>query len=106
MKEISKTELEEKSSYLLFIYTPFCGTCHVARAFLQQIESTLKKDIFYELNASFHSDFMQTYKVESVPCLFIKKDGEVVEKVYAFHSIQNIYHYLLEHARYLFEEEH
>lgn len=101
MKEINAEVLNE-DSYLLFIYTPFCGTCHVARMFLEQIEKTLRQDIFYEMNASYYPEFMQQYKVESVPCLLIKKAGVVVEKVYAFHSIQNIYHYLIEHARYLF----
>ncbi len=35
---------------------------------------------FYEMNASLYPDFMQTNKVESVPCLFIKKEGIVKEK--------------------------
>jgi len=102
--EATAEQLAKKQSYLLYIYTPFCGTCHVARQFLEHIEDTLQQDIFYEMNAMYEADFMQHYKVESVPCLFIVRDGQVKEKVYTFYSIQNIYNYLLQYAPELFAE--
>lgn len=104
MIEATAEQLAKKQSYLLYIYTPFCGTCHVARQFLEHIEDTLQQDIFYEMNAMYEADFMQHYKVESVPCLFIVRDGQVKEKVYTFYSIQNIYNYLLQYAPELFAE--
>ena len=104
MIETTAKELKDKQSYLLYIYTPFCGTCHVARQFLEIIEDTLRQDVFYEMNAMYEEQFMQENKVESVPCLFIYRNGEIKEKVYTFYSIQNIYSYLLEYAPELFEE--
>ncbi|WP_033445588.1 thioredoxin domain-containing protein [Ornithinibacillus scapharcae] len=88
--------------YLLYIYTPFCGTCQVARTMLEKIESVHQKDIFYKMNASLYPEFMHEHKVESVPCLIIKKDNEMKEKIYAFRSIPNIYRYLLEYQPELF----
>lgn len=105
LQEITAELLEEKNDYLLFIHTPFCGTCHVARSFLEKIEKTHQQDIFYEMNASLHPDFMQKYKVESVPCLFIMKENEVKEKVYTFYSISNIYHYVWTYVPGLFKQE-
>lgn len=104
MIDVSAEELATKETYLLYIHTPFCGTCHVARAFLEQIEQTLQEEIFYEMNAAYEPQFMQEYKVKSVPCLFIKRNGEIKEKVYTFYSIQNIYNYLLQYAPELFAE--
>lgn len=104
MIEINAEQLTNKDSYLLYIYSPFCGTCHVARQFLETIENTLRQQIFYEMNAMYEEDFMQQFKVRSVPCLFIYKDGEVKEQIYTFYSIQNIYSYLLEYAPELFSE--
>src|SRR5699024_3111358 len=75
----------------------FCGTCHVARGFLQKIENTHQEEIFYEMNASLHPTLLQSYQIESVPCLLIIKDGEVKEKIYTFYSIGNIYQYLYEY---------
>lgn len=96
MKVISKEQLSDET-YLLYIHTPFCGTCHIARQMLEQIESVLNKQLFYELNASLHPQFMEDLKVKSVPCLLIKKNNEIKEKIYTFHSISNIIYYITKH---------
>src|SRR5690625_7851858 len=94
VREITNKQLEKIDDYLLFIHTPFCGTCHVARSFLDKIEQTHKQEIFFEMNASLYPEFMQKYKIQSVPCLLIKSDNEIKEKIYTFYSIPNIYQYL------------
>ncbi|RDW18681.1 thioredoxin [Oceanobacillus arenosus] len=102
MQEVTTKQLVQEN-YLLYIYTPFCGTCSVARSMLEKIESIHKQDIFYEMNASLHPEFMQELKIESVPCLLIKEGNEIKEKVYAFQSIANIYSLLLEYKPELFK---
>lgn len=101
MRQITDKQIES-NDYLLYIYTPFCGTCQLARAMLTKIESVHKEDIFYEMNASLHPEFMQEYQVESVPCLLIKNENKVKEKIYAFKSIPNIYNYLMKYKPELF----
>ncbi|MGI8315655.1 thioredoxin family protein [Halobacillus mangrovi] len=76
---------------LTFIHSPFCGTCHLARQMLTTIEATFGKEIFWEFNASLHPDLMEKYRIESVPCLLVTEKGRLVEKVYAFHSVPNMY---------------
>lgn len=102
MLEITNEQLKE-DSYFLYIHTPFCGTCHMARAILNQIERVHKQDVFYEMNASLFPEYMQQAEVESVPCLLIKENNEIKEKVYVFHSVPNIYHYLLAYKPTLFQ---
>lgn len=101
MQEVTD-EILQQERFLLFIYTPFCGTCSLAKSMLDKIESVHGEDIFYDMNASLNPEFMQENQVESVPCLFIKDGNEVKEKVYAFHSIPNIYNYLMEYKPELF----
>lgn len=101
MQEITQKQLDGPD-YLLYIYTPFCGTCHVARTMLEKIESVHQKEVFYKMNASLYPEFMKDHKVESVPCLLIKNNNEIKEKIYAFRSIPNIYSYLLEYQPDLF----
>ncbi|MDY7043267.1 MULTISPECIES: thioredoxin family protein [Virgibacillus] len=96
-------ELLKRDHYLLYIFTPFCGTCNLARSMLKKIESVHQEDIFYEMNASLYPEFMQDNQIESVPCLVVKKDNRIVEKVYAFHSIPNIYRYLLDYKPEMFK---
>ncbi|WP_284141720.1 MULTISPECIES: thioredoxin family protein [unclassified Virgibacillus] len=104
MKQVTEETLK-KDHYLLYIYTPFCGTCSVARAMLEKIESVHQTAIFYEMNASLYPEFMHDYQIESVPCLLIKDKNEVKEKVYAFQSISNLYSYLLTYEPTLFTKE-
>lgn len=95
-------DVRKKDNYLTYIFTPFCGTCALARQILEKIESVHQEDIFYEMNATLNPQFMQDYKIESVPCLLIKRHGEIKEKVYAFRSIANIYSFLMEYKPELF----
>ncbi|TRM13066.1 thioredoxin family protein [Lentibacillus cibarius] len=101
MQQIKDTDLQ-KEHYILYIYTPMCGTCALARTMLDKIESVHRETIFYEMNASLNPNFMHENKIESVPCLLIKDENEVKEKVYAFHSIPNIYSYLMKYKPELF----
>jgi len=105
LQEITVEQLEKQDQYFLYIHTPFCGTCHLARSFLEKIEATHQRTIFYEMNASFYPDFMQAYKIESVPCLLIKNENKIQEKIYTFYSIPNIYQYLWKYKPELFQEK-
>ncbi|MCA0971738.1 thioredoxin family protein [Halobacillus litoralis] len=83
--------LQEKETALTFIHSPFCATCHLAEKMLSVIEETMQKSVFYKCNASLNPDLMDHLQVESVPCLLITENGDVVEKIYAFHSIPHMY---------------
>ncbi len=100
----SLDQLNERKDYLLYIHTPFCGTCYVARSFLEKIEKTHQQDIFLEMNASLFPEFMQKYQVESVPCLLIVQDNKVKEKVYTFYSVSNMYQYVWTYAPEIFRQ--
>lgn len=102
MQIVTGEQLEKKDSYMLFVYTPFCGTCTVGRAMLEKIEGIHGMDIFYEMNANFEEPFLHKYQIESVPCLLIKEGNEIKEKIYTFYSTGNIYKYLFEYRRELF----
>jgi thiol-disulfide isomerase/thioredoxin len=90
-------ELEEKLSSIqfLYIYTPFCGTCQLARKMLETLEYIENPPTFYTINASLFPNFMQKYQIESVPCLLILNERNLLEKIYAFHSVP----FLLEKMR-------
>lgn len=77
--------------FKLFIHTPFCGTCHIARKMLSTLEEVWQQEIFIDVNASLHPEFMERFKVESVPCLLIIQGNEVKERIYAFQSVPYLY---------------
>ncbi|WP_052158881.1 thioredoxin family protein [Halobacillus sp. BBL2006] len=86
-----ETVLTSETPVLTFIHSPFCGTCHLARQMLTTVEATYGWEIFWEFNASLHPDLMERYRIESVPCLLVTEKGHLIEKVYAFHSVTNMY---------------
>jgi len=87
----------------LFIHTPFCGTCQLARTFLTKIETTLKRDYFYEMNGSLYPEFLQKNMITSVPCLLIRLNGHIEKEIYVFHSTANILSEITDFDLQLFE---
>lgn len=95
MEEIKATDVKElmetPHTTLTFIHSPFCATCHLARQMLTTLEAVFDKEVFKEMNASLHPGLMQEYKIKSVPCLLVMREGKIEEKIYAFHSVSYMY---------------
>lgn len=97
MKELTATTEQRLFSRFVFVHSPFCGTCRIARKMLFAVEEMTGEELFTEINAIVHPFFMQEYKIESVPCLLFLERGEVVERIYAFRSVAHIYSRVLLH---------
>ncbi|MEC0696875.1 thioredoxin family protein [Bacillus atrophaeus] len=93
MKELQEQELEliKEDVYLLYLYTPFCGTCQLAGKMLSVVEEMLPQVAYYKNNVNYSPTFAKAYKIESVPCFLLFKDGKLVERGYAFHSVSYLY---------------
>ncbi|MRH44700.1 thioredoxin [Aquibacillus halophilus] len=92
LKVKNLTEIDNSISYkYIFVHTPFCGTCQLARRMLNTIEHIWETDLFYEMNASLFPEFMMKKEIKSVPCLIIIRNGVIQESIYAFESVTNIY---------------
>lgn len=101
MEEWTKDEffkrLENKDQGAYFLYTPFCGTCQLAGKMLAVVQELLPNMPIGKGNLNFLPDLAQQLKIESVPCLLIFKDGNIVERIYAFHSVPYLYERLKEY---------
>lgn len=78
--------IENKSTGLIYFYTPFCGTCQVASKMLQVMEELVKVEMG-KMNLNYYPEVARDFAIESVPCLIFVRNGEVVETIYAFHSV-------------------
>lgn len=79
----------------LFVYSAFCGTCHLARKIIEPLEATWDNSHFYDINASLYPDFMLNYQIKSVPCLLVIENATKSEEIYAFQSVTYMYQKLL-----------
>ena len=77
-------------NYVIFGYTPLCGTCKVAERMIDIIPELIEVNIM-KVDLNFAASFAQRYQLMSVPVLLIVKDDEVVETIYRFESVKNIY---------------
>lgn len=95
MQEWTKEQWEEMVNTndvtAFYLYTPMCGTCHVASQMMEVIEELLPNVVIGKANINFLGQFAFDYQIESVPCLVVTKQGKVVEKIYAFKSTPNLY---------------
>lgn len=86
-----KNELTNGDTQYLYLYTPLCGTCQVAGKMLLIVEQLLPDKKWLKADLNYVPSIAKQYEVESVPCLLVLKNTEVVKKIYAFQSVTYLY---------------
>ncbi|MBO8162705.1 MAG: thioredoxin family protein [Brevibacillus sp.] len=82
--------LTRRDSFALFVYTPLCGTCKLAAKMLQAAAAVSPPVTLYTVNLNLMPALAQDWKIESVPCLMIFRQGELVSRVYAMRSVEHL----------------
>jgi len=100
MQELQESQLlqmisENDVHFVLFIYTPFCGTCKIARSMLEVIQQTYPSINLYQANIQYLPSVCERLQISSVPCLVRVGRGQSKNNLYAFHSVT----FLLEHLQ-------
>jgi thioredoxin 1 len=78
---------DESAHFAVFVYTPMCGTCKLARQMLEIIETTYPQLAVDCANIQFLPALREQWQMSSVPCLIRFIRGARQPNVYAFHSI-------------------
>lgn len=98
MKEWTKEDLMEtianKGSEFVYFYTPICGTCQLAERMLRVVQELTAIEM-KKIDLNYMPEIAEQLTIESVPCLFIIRNGEVARKVYAFQSVPHLHEILL-----------
>ena len=100
MQELQEKELKrlEHETCLLYVYTPFCGTCQLAGRLLEVVDEMLPDVPFYKNNLNYFPTFAQENQIESLPFFIFYKNGRIVKKEYAFHSVSYLYDTIKQNA--------
>ncbi len=98
MKEWNKKELklnlEQNKRNIIYLYTPLCGTCQVAKKMLSVVNELLPTTDIGICDLNYIPEFAREWEIESVPCLLITENDIVKEKIYAFQSVEYLYNKL------------
>lgn len=103
MQEINEHQvLELESSHhpgcVVFLYTPMCGTCMAAKKMLEVLQAMDQKLPLYSCNMNLAPQLAIRWKVESVPCIVVLRDGTMVDKIYAVQSVSFLYERFVKHG--------
>jgi thioredoxin 1 len=100
MKEWTEQQIDSKlaagHSLCLYLYTPLCGTCQLAKKMLTVVEHLMPTLEIGMSDLNYLPDKAVEWKIESVPCLLLIINGEIQKKIYAFHSVEYLYETLKE----------
>lgn len=83
--------LESGDRFVIFFYTPLCGTCQLARRMLNIATEALPNSQVTVCNVNLIPEQARGWEIESVPCLAVIEQNVVTKKVYAFHSVDTVY---------------
>lgn len=97
-------ELDEKTfnerhtdfkEYVLFITSPFCGTCQLAEHLLNIARESLDPSFnIYKCRVSEWPELVKSLEIQQVPCLLKKEKNGQWKVLYAFESVTKIYCFL------------
>ncbi|SFB16406.1 Thioredoxin [Cohnella sp. OV330] len=86
-----KREVEASEGALaLFVYTPLCGTCALARRMLEVAEASLTNVRIASANINLMPGMAEAFQIESVPCLLLRRQDGAWNKVYRFGSVVEV----------------
>jgi len=81
-------ELEGPSApRVLFVHTPLCGTCALAKRMLGIVESMRPELEIVSANLNVMPGLAERFRIESVPCLLVRGEDGAWTKTYRFGSV-------------------
>lgn len=81
---------EEPGPFAVFVHTPLCGTCGLAKRMLAVVEQLRPNYPLYAANLNAMPGIAQAWRIESVPCLLVKGKDGAWTKQYRFPSVTEI----------------
>jgi thioredoxin 1 len=80
-------KLRKEELVAVYLYTPMCGTCQVASRMIDILEKIPTTYFYIKANLNYLPQFAEERGIESVPCLLLYRQGEEMERIYAFQSV-------------------
>lgn len=77
-------------TFLVYGYTPMCGTCKLASRMVDVLPALTGLHV-EKINLNYNEPLTMHYKLMSVPVLLVIKDLEVVDIIYRFESVTNLF---------------
>lgn len=97
IREIPERELTEclpiGAAAVLF-FTPLCGTCKLAEKMLGIAQAAGVGMPISKLNINYAPRLREAWRIASVPCLVLLRNGQPVDRTYAVQGVDYLYAWL------------
>ncbi|MGJ9381989.1 MULTISPECIES: thioredoxin family protein [Salipaludibacillus] len=90
---------EKQQRTFVYFYAPMCGTCLMARKFIEMVEQVEGEDFVYEFDLNFLKTEAYEWEVQSVPCLILFNGNKPEKKLYAFESVTKVFEWVKENNK-------
>ena len=90
--------LSEDELTFIYFYAPMCGTCHLAKQFLEIIEKMEAIPTIYEADANYFKRLTKEWEITSVPSFVVTRGDKQLETLYAFESVTKLYEFIKRHS--------
>lgn len=83
MKIVNKDEFQKivNDGYTLVdFYADWCGPCKMLGPILEEVDSEYPNVDFIKVNVDDEAELAATYKIMSIPAVFLFKDGQAIAK--------------------------
>lgn len=76
---------------IIFVHTPLCGTCKVARRMLEIVQEMKPGLPIYEVNANLVPETLQAWRIQSIPALlYMDKTSDTIDVQYALRNVTTL----------------
>ncbi|MFC3749828.1 thioredoxin family protein [Paenibacillus sp. GCM10012306] len=82
---------------IVFLHTPLCGTCKVARRMLEVAGHLVRDDlVIHEANVNMLPELVRSYRISSVPALLVAQADRLTppEVHYSMGSVERVLEYI------------
>ncbi|MCY6354670.1 thioredoxin [Clostridium sp. ZS2-4] len=90
--------INSEQAAVVDFWAPWCGPCRMLGPVMDELAEEMNgKAKFFKINVDENSAIAQKYRISSIPCVMVFKDGEVVDTVVGFRPKQDIQSIIAKH---------
>ena len=94
-KENFETEvLKSEKTVLLDFWASWCGPCKMIAPYLSEIAEEIDDIVVGKINVDEQQELASLFKIQSIPALFLVKNGQIVNQTVGFQSKDSILKFL------------
>ena len=95
----NKEVLNKKGFSLVDFWAPWCGPCRMMAPVIDEISKEVEDVNFYKVNVDENQDLSSAYRVSSIPCFILFKDGQAFATITGGRTKEDLTNWIKENTK-------